>query len=69
MRLPCGILLESLLTDLVEKVLWDFDRSCSDVMCKYCLLSGLLGAKVSLKVAEVTTAVIENNLVAEHTYF
>lgn len=57
----------SWLRDLVGKVLWDFDSSCSDVMCKYCLLSCWLGAKLSGKVAEVTKAVVENYLVAKHT--
>lgn len=52
--------------DLGEKLLWDFNSSCLMSCVNIVFCSCLLGAKLSVKVAEVTKAVIENYLVAQH---
>lgn len=43
----CGDTFCSLLRGSVGKVLWDFDSSCSDAMCKYCLFELLAWGQAS----------------------
>lgn len=65
----CGVCVGTICSwprDSVGKVLWDFNSSCLMSCVNIVFCSCLLGAKLSVKVAEVTKAGIENYLVAQH---